>query len=115
MNIILIVVTVLISILAFNNAEWFDRLKFNAYFIKHQKQGWRFGSYALVHAGWLHLLVNMWVLYSFGDIVEQTLKGYFGNKALIYYLLLYAGGALFSALYDFRKQKDNIYRSDRAS
>ena len=109
MNIILIAVTVIISVLAFYNVQLMEQLKFNAYKIKHDKQGWRFFSYALVHAGWLHLLVNMWVLYSFGDIVLRTFGIYFGPKAMIYYLLLYVGGVLFSILFDYGKHKNNIY------
>ncbi len=109
MNIIIIAITVVISILAFNNRQLFDKLKFNAYQIKHNRESWRFLTYALVHAGWLHLLINMWVLYSFGQIVEKTFKMAFGLKGMVYYLLLYLGGVLFSVLIDFRKQKDNIY------
>lgn len=111
MNIILIAVTVIVSVLAFYNHELFDHLKFNAYQIKHHRQSWRFASYALVHAGWLHLLVNMWVLYSFGYIVERTFRIYFGIKGIAYYLLLYVGGILFSVLFDYGKNKDNIYFS----
>jgi len=109
MNLIIIIVTVLISVLAFGNAQLFERLKFNAYAINHKKESWRFVSYALVHAGWLHLLINMWVLYSFGQIVELTFKSELGLKGVIYYLLLYVGGILFSVLFDFGKQKENVY------
>lgn len=106
---LIIGVTVLISLLAFNNPELFDRLKFNAYAIKHHKQGWRFFSYGLIHAGWAHLLINMLVLYSFGDSVEYAFKYYFGFKGILFFLLLYVGGILFSVLFDFRKHKDDIY------
>ena len=109
MNIIIIAITVIVSVLAFYNAELMDKLKFNAYRIKHDRQGWRFGSYALVHADWLHLLINMWVLYSFGDIVLHSFGIYFGPKGFAYYLLLYMGGVLFSILFDYGKNKDNIY------
>lgn len=109
MNIIIIALTVVISVITFNNRQLFERLKFNAYQIKHRHEGWRFFSYALVHAGWLHLLINMWVLYSFGQIVEKTFKSVFGLKGMLYYLLLYLGGVLFAVLVDFGKQKENIY------
>jgi len=109
MNIIIIAITAIISILAFKNRLLFDRLKFNAYQIKHRKEGWRFVSYAMVHAGWLHLLINMWVLYWFGQIVEKQFRTSFGLKGFVYYLLLYLGGVLFAVLFDFGKQKDNIY------
>ncbi len=109
MNLIILIATVIVSIMAFGNAELFNKLVFNAYNIKHRKESWRFVSYALVHSGWLHLLVNMWVLYSFGNNVEHTFLYMYGVKGRVYYLLLYAGGILFSTLYDYGKNKDNPY------
>lgn len=111
MNYFIIGITVLISVFSFNHAALFERLKFSPYTIKHQNEGWRFISYGLVHADWLHLLINMWVLYSFGDIVEKVFKLNFGVKGMFYYLLFYIGGILFSVLFDFRKYKDNVYYS----
>jgi membrane associated rhomboid family serine protease len=107
LNIAIIVITSLISLYAFYNAEIFDRLKFNAYAIKHRNQGWRFFTYGLVHANWPHLLINMFVLYSFGKVVAQSYHFLFGTKGYLFFLLLYVGGILFSVLFDFGKQKDN--------
>ena len=60
-----------------------NQLQFNAYKIKHDREGWRFFSYALVHAGWAHLAINMFVLWSFGRIV-YTLYGYhFGTTGIL--------------------------------
>ena len=109
MTILLIAVTALISILAFNNQVLFDRLKFSPYAIHHRKEVYRFASYALVHAGWLHLLINMWVLYSFGSIVERTFKLHFGAGGMFYYFMLYVAGVLFSVLFDYGKFKNNVY------
>lgn len=109
LNIIIIGITVIISIIAFSNIELFDKLKFNAYLIKEHKQYYRFFSYALVHAGWLHLLINMYVLYSFGDIVEEVLMMRFAYRGVLFYGLLYVGGVLFSTLFDYRKQRSNPY------
>ncbi|HDO27614.1 MAG TPA: rhomboid family intramembrane serine protease, partial [Bacteroidetes bacterium] len=107
LNLVIIGVTVIVSIVAFSNQEWFKKLEFNAYLIKHNRQGWRFLSYALVHAGWLHLLINMWVLYLFGRLVEEKFTGVFGMRGLLYYFLLYLGGIIFSILLDFGKHKDD--------
>lgn len=109
LNLLIVAVTVIISILAFNNRELAEKLRFNAYLIKHEKQSWRFFSYGLIHAGWLHLIINMYVLYSFGRIVESFLQLHFGLKGVLYYGLLYLGGIIFSVLFDFRKYKDDIY------
>lgn len=106
----IIAITVIISFLAFNNSELFQRLRFNAWLIKERKQNWRFFTYALLHAGWMHLLVNMFVFYSFGRFVEQVFQLEFGmGQGILYFVLLYVGGVLFSTLYDFSKQKSNPY------
>lgn len=106
-TLIIIAVTVLVSIIAFGNHELFRRLAFNAYDIKHFKNSYRFLSYALIHADWIHLLVNMMVLYSFGRVVETYYEAYFGLKGVLYYLLLYIGGTALSTLPSYGKHKDD--------
>jgi len=109
LNIAVVLGTALISIIAFNNPELFNKLKFNAWLIRHKKESWRFFSYALIHSGWIHLFINMYVLYSFGGIVEKSFSAQFGLKGELYYILLYVGGIIFSTLLDFRKHKDDPY------
>ena len=106
-TIVIILVTVAVSILAFSNHELFRRLAFNAYDIKHFKNSYRFVSYALIHADWIHLLINMMVLYSFGRVVETYYGFYFGNKAIFYYILLYIGSTALSTLPSYGKHKDD--------
>ena len=105
----IILVTAAISIMAFGNEYLFSKLKFNAYFIRRDREWYRFFSYALVHADWGHLLINMFVLYSFGDIVLQFFNADFGPLAGLKFMLLYVGGVLFSTIFDYVKNKDNIY------
>jgi membrane associated rhomboid family serine protease len=106
-TIVIILVTVAVTILAFSNHELFRRLAFNAYDIKHFKNSYRFVSYALIHADWIHLLINMMVLYSFGRVVETYYGFYFGNKAIFYYVLLYIGSTALSTLPSYGKHKDD--------
>lgn len=54
-------------------------------------QVWQYVSYAFLHAGWMHLLGNMYFLYFFGNNVNDKL----GN---IGYLCFYLAGAVFSGL-----------------
>ena len=58
-TIIIVAITVIVSLLAFNNRELFRRLAFNAYDIKHFKNTYRFLTYALIHADWIHLMFNI--------------------------------------------------------
>ncbi len=108
LNIIIIALTAIISIYAFYNHEAFGRLTFNAYAIRHRGQGWRFFSYGLIHADWIHLFINMFVLYSFGNAVIKAYHFYFDVKGYMFYLLLYIGGIVFSVLFDYGKHKDDV-------
>ncbi len=106
---ILIAVTVAVSYLAFQNHSLFEKLQFNAARIIHAKQYYRLVSHAFIHAGWSHLLVNMFVLYFFGRGIEQYFGYYFGNKATAWFLLLYLGGILASNIWSLIKQQNNYY------
>lgn len=116
MNIVIIAITAVVSIIAMTNPGLFYRLKFNPYLALHSKQWYRFFSYALVHAGWLHLFINMFVLYSFGDVVIQYYTMLFGIKGYYYYGLLYVGAVMISVLPSFGKHKnDPLYNAVGAS
>lgn len=110
MILILIIATAIVSFMAFSNRELFDKLKFNAYYIKTDREWYRFFSYALLHADWAHLLINMFVLWSFSDIVMQFFRMDFGaGTASLYFLLLYIGGVILSTIYDYFKYQNDIY------
>jgi membrane associated rhomboid family serine protease len=47
-----------------------------------------------IHGGWLHILSNMWVLFIFGDNVENRMGG---TNYLIFYLLSGVAAALLQA------------------
>ncbi len=116
MNLVIIAITAIVSIIAMTNPGMFYRLKFNPYLALHSKQWYRFFSYALVHAGWLHLFINMFVLYSFGDVVIQAYTMLFGIKGYYFYGLLYVGAVMISVLPSFGKHKnDPLYNAVGAS
>jgi len=108
-NFVIIGITVIISILAWNQEELFSRLKFNPYLTKERKEYWRLVSYGLIHADWIHLLVNMFVLYSFGNMVTQYFDLLFPGKSIFYYMILYIGGLLIASAPGFGRHKNNPY------
>jgi membrane associated rhomboid family serine protease len=55
----------------------------------------------------MHLMINMFVLYSFGGIVEGTFKNCFDAKGYLYYGLLYVGAVFMSVVPSFEKHKKN--------
>jgi len=115
-TIIIIVITVIVSILCFQNQDLFMKLRFSPYLVRTKNQTYRFFTHAFVHADWMHLLVNMFVLYNFGSIVESFFSENFGGKGIPYFIILYLGGILFSSLPAFWKhQHDHTYSSIGAS
>ena len=113
----LILVSVVVSILAFQNRELFVKLLFSPYITRANKEWHRFFTHAFVHADWPHLLVNMYVLYSFGTALENYyFSALFDSKAKFYFILLYVGGILASSYPSFEKHKnDTGYSSVGAS
>jgi membrane associated rhomboid family serine protease len=103
----IIIITVLVSVVSFSNRELYKRLMFNAFDIHHFKHSYRFLSYALVHADWIHLLINMMVLYSFGQVVEAYYGLIFGTKGILYFILLYVGGVVLSTTPAYGKHKED--------
>ncbi len=107
-NLVIVLITCGVSFMAFRDHNFFDRLKFNAHAVKHYPNQWyRIFSYGLVHADFVHLAINMFVLYSFGDAVLYLFNIVFEGHAVLYYALLYIGGLAFSTLFDLRKYGDS--------
>jgi membrane associated rhomboid family serine protease len=113
MTYILIAFTALISIAAFRNSEWFSKLQFNAYQVYHRKEVHRLLTHGFLHANWMHLIVNMLVLYFFGPIVEQILRQILSpgmqNLSMLVYLLFYFAAIIVASLLSLYKNKDNVW------
>jgi membrane associated rhomboid family serine protease len=119
-TLILVAVTSLISILAFNNEQIFSKLQFNAYQIYHRKEYHRLLLHGFIHADWMHLIVNMFVLYSFGRNVEIYFQYYEGQGMMhfsaFWYTFMYLSAIIVSSLTTLKKYKNNImYNSVGAS
>lgn len=111
MNIIILVIaiTAIISFIAFNNKEIFEKYKFNVGAIRHRKEYVRILSAGFLHADIMHLLFNMMTLYFFGPVI---LEG-FGN---IGFLIIYIGSILLGNIFSlFIYQKQPWYSAIGAS
>lgn len=113
MTILLIVITSVISILGFNNREIFEKLQLNPYATYHKKEWYRIVSHGFLHADWIHLFINMFVLYSFGNSVENIFKqlAYEGiiKSPVLSFVLLYFISMAFATITTIVKHKDNYY------
>jgi membrane associated rhomboid family serine protease len=111
LTLIIIITTALVSIPAFGKEGLFNRLQLNPYLVYHRNQLYRVVTHGFLHADWIHLLVNMIVLFSFGSAVENRFdilesKGMIGNSTY-HFLILYFLGMVIATTTTIRKYKDN--------
>jgi len=112
---IIIVVTCIVSFIAFSNARLKNDLLFWPAEIDDRGQYYRFLTYGFVHGDFLHLAFNMMSLYSFGAYVEKylyTQSHLFGHSAPMMYISLYVLGLIVSTIPDYFYYKN--YSSYRA-
>ncbi len=115
-TIIIIVITCIVSFVAFSNQKIINDLIFYPPAIAGQNQWYRFFSCGLIHADIPHLAFNMIALYMFGQLVENAFTEIFGVKGPVIYALLYITSLAASLMPTYSKEKDNYqYRSLGAS
>lgn len=101
---IVIAVTAIISFIAFNNQNIFEKYKFNVGAILKNKEYIRLLSAGFLHGDLMHLLFNMMTLYFFGPIVNQAF-GDFG------FLMIYFGSILLGNLFSLYLYKNQSWYS----
>lgn len=113
MTILIIIITALISVTGFNNHELFSKLQFNAYQVYHRKEWYRLLTHGFLHANYMHLIVNMLVLFFFGTAAEQWLKVLQADGFIKYYRLVYIAfymaAIIFASSLSLFRHKDNIW------
>ena len=106
-TIIIIIFTVLVSIQAFNRVDIFERLKHHPYTEYRYKEYYRWITSGLIHADYVHLGLNMFVLWQFGGVVEQIYQAQFGDFfGRVLYLLMYFSAIAVADLPTFWKHRD---------
>ncbi|HQW11002.1 MAG TPA: rhomboid family intramembrane serine protease [Saprospiraceae bacterium] len=74
---------------------------------KRFNEWYRLLSSGFIHADWMHLIINMFVLYQFGQFVEQQYTEIFGPLGDYYYTLLLLLGVIVPNAIGYFKNKDN--------
>jgi len=111
MILIIVIITAAISIYAFNNRQLSDKLCLKPNLVYHRFHVHRILTHSLLHGDWTHLIVNMYVLYMFGEVCLKYFSLYFGGKANFYFLTLYVFSLVFSSLYSIIKHRNNPHYS----
>ena len=117
-TLLIILITVGVSLAANNNQELYSKLLFNPYQVTQRKEWHRLISHAFIHdrTNIFHLIFNMYVLYSFGNAVENFLSYSVGSKAVLFYIFIYIGGTIAATIPSLIKHKDDYgYNSVGAS
>jgi len=104
---VLILITVIVSILAWKKNYLFDKLRFNASHIVYDKEYYRLFTYAFLHGDGAHLFINMFVLWMFGNVIEQTYAYWWGVKGIALFLFFYLTAIVISSLSDVKKHREN--------
>jgi membrane associated rhomboid family serine protease len=116
MTLAIIAFTVVISLLGLQDQRVFQQLVFEPYTIHARKDWFRFVTHAFLHAHIPHLVINMFVLYSFGRVLERSFSTVLGMNGSLPFVLLYLGGVVFAALPSYKRHLyDPGYRAVGAS
>lgn len=109
LTLIIVLVTIALSIIAWQKPELYDKWMMNPYRVRNNKEYYRFITSGFIHTGYMHLGFNMLALFFFGRNVETYLSP-------VEFLLLYILGIVVSDLTTYFKFQDHPgYRSLGAS
>ena len=116
---IIVLVTVVVSILAFTNNEISRKLLYIPYEVKNGNNYTRVFGHMFIHADYMHLGFNMFALYFLGGVfldtgelryvgVDDTLVDTYGSlKGQFHFLILYIFGGLFATLIPYLRHHNN--------
>lgn len=105
-TVIIIIVTCLISISAFNKPQEINKLIFWPALIKEKRQYYRFISSGFIHADWMHLGFNMLTLYFFGRLVEEYFRQLFAPGVFV---LFYLVAMIVADIQTYLQHRDDYY------
>ena len=108
-NVLVMVSIVLVSWKAFSDTALYNKLLFSPYVILRENHWYRFITSAWVHADFMHLFLNMYVLYYFGGFLEMVFVEWFGMVGSAFYLFLFIGSVIIAGMPSYAKHKDNAY------
>lgn len=112
-TIVLVLLTGFISWQGFQKPDLLRKLLMSPYQVQHQKEFYRFLTAGFVHGNWGHLLINLYVLYQFGGVVELFFTYLVGSTlGPIIYVLFYLSALVVSCLPAYNKHRDNPWYAE---
>ena len=102
----IILITWIVSIVSFNDSNVKKGLILSPYKVLNEKKFWLLITHAFIHADYLHLFFNMYVLYMFGPYLELYFE-YNASLGFISYILFYILSAIFATIPALYKNGNN--------
>ena len=106
-SIVLIAVTIIISLVAWQKPDLMGKMLMNPYRIQHRNEYWRFVSSGFIHADFTHLFFNLFSFFFFGIQLEDKFNELFPSFASELYILFYVLAIVAADLPTFNKHKNN--------
>jgi membrane associated rhomboid family serine protease len=106
-SIVLIAVTIIISLVAWQKPYLMGKMLMNPYRIQHRNEYWRFVSSGFIHADFTHLFFNLFSFFFFGIQLEDKFNELFPSFASELYILFYVLAIVAADLPTFNKHKNN--------
>ncbi len=99
---------VAVSLAAWRSERWFRRLAFSPYAVANKGAWYQWLTSLFVHADMWHLLVNVFVFYSFGREVERIWMQVLGSSAGRWaFVGLFAMGGVLSEVDTYLRHRNN--------
>jgi membrane associated rhomboid family serine protease len=106
-NLVVIAITVLVSIGAFGDPGLKQRLLLYPYAMGDRREWYRLFTSGFIHADWVHLAMNMIVLYYFGEHVEDWFVDMSSSLGRLCYVLFYLVAIGVANIYSVIKNRNN--------
>lgn len=106
-TLLIVLITVVISFLAWQSSPMMQRLLFYPPAIK-QGQVDRFFLHGLIHADGMHLFFNMFTLFSFGQAIQKL---YIHHLGTLGFILFYFASIIVASIPSYIKHKNDLYYS----
>lgn len=114
LSLILVIFTCIISYQGFNDNHMRSKFSMHPASVKEFGQWFRLLTSGFLHKDFMHLGVNMYVLWMFGENLEfYFMQDYFFGEmwGRLIYVLIYLGAVVVSSLPSYFKHQDNQYYS----
>jgi membrane associated rhomboid family serine protease len=114
---VIVGITCLVSVLALRFPAGKALLIFHPVTMREQQQWYRLLTSGFIHGDFLHLAINMFVLWSFGNVIESYYAtGIVGAYGTQKFMALYFGGIIVSSIPSYiRHKRDPRYAALGAS